>query len=431
MTNSKHTAKKERCITGEGRLKNHLVETGTASLGTPWRIAPYRHVWFGTVIMALAVQFERLAVGWLVLIKTDSVFLTAAAFAIQKAPASIVAPIAGDITDRMSRSRILAVSAFCRAMVAISLAALTSGGTHHLWMVFALVALSGIGQTFSIPATQGLITDIVPRRMAMRAVALQSTGARGVGALGSLFGGLAITAFGVPSALITGAVVFLFGSSIMATMPKFGPARTVSGAIKPGIIKDSVVGLVSLMRLPTVRTLLLIAFVVEMFAFSYHAIMPSMARDVLNVSADGLGTLTLMAGFGAVIGVAALATVGETSRKGLLLIGITIIFGVMLTAFATSVVLPLSMVLVMGVGAMAAVFDALQWTLLQQYVPDTMRGLVIGGWMFVISFGWIGHLTMGAVAQAVGVQWTLGSAGCLVILTGALAYAFSPRLRDA
>ena len=30
---------------------------------------------------------------------------------------------------------------------------------------------------------------------------------------------------------------------------------------------------------------------------------------------------------------------------------------------------------------------------------------------------------------AVGVQWALGGAGCLVVLTGALAYAFSPRLR--
>ena len=412
-------------------MTTHLPETESVALGTPWHIASYRRIWFGTVILALAVQFERLAIGWLVLIETDSVFLTAATYAIQKAPASLVAPIAGDITDRVSRSRILAVSAFCRAMVALSLAALTSSGIDHLWMVFALVALSGIGQTFSIPATQGLITDIVPRRMAMRAVALQSTGARGVGALGSLLGGLAITAFGVPSALITGAVVFIFGSCIMATMPKFAPARTVSGAIKPGIVKDAAAGLVSLMRLPTVRTLLLIAFVVEMFAFAYHAVMPSMARNVLNVAADGLGTLALMSGLGAVIGAAALATVGETSRKGLLLIGITISFGFVLTAFASSTVLPLSLVLIMGVGAMAAVFDALQWTLLQQCVPDTMRGLVIGSWMFVISFGWIGQLTMGAVAQAVGVQWALGGAGCLVILTGALAYAFSARLRDA
>ena len=407
----------------------HLPETETAALRTPWHIASYRRVWFGTVILALAAQCERIAIGWFVLIETDSVFFAAAAFAIQKAPASLIAPMAGDITDRVSRSRVLAVAASSRAVVAISLAVLTAGGLHHLWMVYVLVALSGIGQTFSIPATQGLITDIVPQRMVMRAVALQSIGARGVGALGSLFGGLAITAYGVPPTLITGAMVFLAGAVVMATMSKIGPARTASGAIKPGIVKEAAVGLVSLMRLPTVRTLLAIAFVVEMFAFAYHSIMPSVARDVLNVAADGFGTLTLMAGVGSVLGVTALATIGETPRKGMLLIAVTVLFGIMLTAFASSTVLPLSLVLVMGVGAMAAVFDALQWILLQQCVPDTMRGLVIGGWMFVISYGWIGHLAMGAIAQAVGVQWALGGAGCLVILTGALAYTFSSRLR--
>jgi hypothetical protein len=51
--------------------------------------------------------------------------------------------------------------------------------------------------------------------------------------------------------------------------------------------------------------------------------------------------------------------------------------------------------------------------------------------MFVISFGWIGQLAMGAIAQAIGVQWALGGAGGLVILTGFIAYVFCSRLRAA
>jgi MFS family permease len=411
------------------RLTGYSSETNAITKGSPWRIAAYRRVWFSTVIIALANWCERIAIGWLVLIETDSVFLTAASFAIQKAPASLVAPVAGDISDRISRSRILAVTAFCKAIIVLTLAVLTSNGINHLWMVFALVALGGIGQTFAVPATQGLITDIVPQRMVMRAVALQTTGARGVGAVGSLVGGLTITSFGVPAALNTGAFVFLIGAFVMATMPRYRSARTAPGTIGLRILMEAVTGLISLMRLPIVGPLFLIAFVVEIFAFAYQAILPSVARDVLNVDADGLGTLTLMAGFGAVIGVAILATVGDLSRKGILLIGVTIAFGLMLMVFASSGIFPLSLLLVMGIGAMAAVFDTLQWTLLQQHVPDAMRGLVIGGWMFVISFGWIGQLTMGAMAQAIGVQWALGGAGGLVVLTGIMANVFCSRLR--
>jgi MFS family permease len=398
---------------------------------SPWRIAAYRRVWLSTVIISLAFMCERIAFGWLVLLETDSVFLTAASFAVQKVPTTIFAPIAGDISDRMSRSKVLATTALVKAVIVISLAMLLSGNHHQLWMIFTMVALSGIGQTFITPSTQGLITDIVPKHMAMKAVALQSTGARGVGALGSLFGGLAIASFGVPMALYAVGCVFLIGALAMATMPQYGKVQLPSKKINLKIVPEATSGLISLMRLPVVRTLLIIALTVEIFAFAYHAVMPSMARYVLNIDADGLGTLTLMAGIGAVIGVATLTAIGYYSRLGMLLIGVTITFGLMLIAFASSGILPLSLFLIMGVGAMAAVFDALQWTLLQQHVPETMRGRAIGGWVFIISFGWIGQLTIGAVAELVGVQWALGGAGGLVVMTGILAYIFSQRLRTA
>jgi hypothetical protein len=58
-----------------------------------------------------------------------------------------------------------------------------------------------------------------------------------------------------------------------------------------------------------------------------------------------------MAGIGAVIGVAILAAVGDFLRKGMVLIGITITFGLMLTVFASPRIFPLAVVLVMGIGA--------------------------------------------------------------------------------
>ena len=91
---------------------------------------------------------------------------------------------------------------------------------------------------------------------------------------------------------------------------------------------------------------------------------------------------------------------------------------------------PLSLVLITGVGAMAAAFDAMQWILLQQHVPDHMRGRAIGGWVFAIGFGWIGHLALGGAAAAFGVQWALAAAGAMVLLTGAAAAA-APKLRSA
>ena len=404
--------------------------TNPTTLQSPWRLPLFRRLWYGTVIISLANQCERLAAGWLVLVETDSVFLTAASFAIQKAPASLSAPIAGDLSDRIPRSRLLAATALYKAVILILLGAVACTDTGQIWPVFVLMALSGVGMSFETPSTQGLITDIVPREMSMRAVAMQSTGARAVGALGSLGGGLLIAGYGVPTTLFTGAGIFLIGAVAMTTMQVPEAQQQRKRIVGKHIFRDAAQGLVMLLHLNVVRTLLLTAFVVEMFAFAYSAVMPSLARDVLNVAADGLGTLNFMSGLGAVIGVAVLSTFGVISRKGMLLIGVTVAFGCTLILFGLSSYFLLSLILVTGVGAMAASFDALQWTLLQQHVPDDMRGRSIGGWMFVVGFGWMGQLALGAVAEFMGVQWALAAAGILVILTGLAAYALSPMLRE-
>jgi MFS family permease len=125
-----------------------------------------------------------------------------------------------------------------------------------------------------------------------------------------------------------------------------------------------------------------------------------------------------MAGCGSVIGVAAIAMLGNYHRKGLLLIGATLGYGLLLVGFALSEIFPLSLSLILGVGAMAAVFDVMQWTLLQQHVPEDRRGQAIGGWVFATGLGWMGQLVLGGAAEFFGVQWALSAAGGLVVLMG-------------
>jgi len=383
-----------------------------------WRIASYRRLWFGTVLMALATQCERLAMGWFVLTETDSVFLTATAFAVQKAPGSLFAPFAGYISDRVSRSRMLAVTALYKTVILSLLAFLAMDQVESLWPVFILVAFSGISRCFETPATQGLITETVPKQMAMRAISVQSTGSKAVGALGGLAGGVVIAALGIPTALFSGAVVFVLGALVMMTLPRGKSERQASGSVGSGVLHEAVKGLLLVIRLPVVGALLLTAFVVEMFGFAYGSVLPSVARDVLRVDADGLGAMTLMAGCGSVIGVVVLAMLGNYHRKGLLLIGATLGYGLLLVGFASSKLFPLSLVLILGVGAMAAVFDVIQWTLLQQHVPEDRRGQAIGGWVFATGLGWMGQIMLGGAAEFFGVQWALAGAGGLVVLMG-------------
>ena len=394
-----------------------------------WRIPAYRRVWAGTMVLALANWSMRLAIGWMVLIETGSVFLTAAVYAVQKAPGLFAAPIAGYISDRVVRSRMLAAAALFRTAIACGLALIALGGVSAVWPVFLLVGLSGIALSIEVPATQGLITDTVPRTSAMNAVTLHSTGARTVGALGSLIGGIVIKSFGVPAALFGGCALFLVGAVYLFFMPAPRAATRAMGKVGARVFIESARGLASLIRIPVVRALLLATVVVEIFGFAYYSLLPGFARGVLGLDAAGLGTLTMMSGFGSVAGVIILSSLGDFKRKGLLIIGVTVGYGLTLIAFAASGVFPASLVLITGVGAMAACFDAMQWTTLQQHVPDEQRGQVIGGWVFAIGFGWVGPLILGAIGELLGVQWALAGAGVVVALAGLAAYVAPAGLR--
>lgn len=389
----------------------------------------FRRIWLASVVFSLGNWGERLATGWVVLNETDSVFLTAAAFAVRQAPQLIAAPIGGAISDRFPRGQIMLITGLYKLLVLSVLALVAANGLEPLWLVFVILAFSGVGHSFEIPAIQGMVTSAVPREVRMNAVAVQSTGMRAVGALGALAAGFAIDALGVPTTLVASGIAFAVGG-LLALLANRGIRSTVKEQTD-SVVRDVIDGLALMSRLPIVRMILITAVMVEIFGFAYGAVMPAVAKEALGVDVKGLGTLTMMAGVGSVIGSVFLVSLGNYSRKGLLLIAIALFYGLFVATFSASGSYLVALIMIMGVGASAAAFDAMQWTLLQLNVPDEMRGRAIGAWVFAIGFGWIGHLGLGALGDLVGVHWALAGAGLTVIATALVVLATSPMLRKA
>ena len=391
----------------------------------------YRTLWVGASLMSFGTWAARIAVGWLVLVETDSVLLSAATFAIGSAPGIIAAPIGGAVADRYPRNRVLPVAAWIKAAAYLAMALVAIGGIASPWPIFLLVAVGGVVHSFEIPSTQGLITDIVPRHARMNAISVQSFGTRAVGAAGALSAGAIAEIWGIPAALFSSSGAIFLGALVVLFVPS---VRTVIGLARGPVTRvfgDATAGIRSMVSMPAVSILLGMAVVVEIFGFAYEAVMPAMARDELGVAEVGLGALRFAAGAGAVAGTIVLTLLGDFRRKGPLLLGIAFGYGLGLLGLSISPTFAVAVVLVTMVGAMAAMFDAMEWTLLQANVPDNMRGRVIGGWVFAIGFGWLGHMAMGAVGEAVGVRWAIGGAGVVVITASLAALAFAPVLRRA
>ncbi len=397
------------------------------------RNSTFRWLWAAGLMIGFGNWMQRLTISWLVLDQTGSVFLTAVSFAIRSAPNLVFGPFGGAIADRYPRRKVLIITAGVKVFVALGLWALAFQADTLIWVVMVLIGLAGVTASFELPSSQALAVDVVGKRNAANGVAMLSVATRAVGAAGALTGGLLIASLGPGAVFFLGALAFAAGGYAVSRVVVAQPGLSLERpSLRIGKLFGSTYGGIKiLLGIPVVATLLGFAMVVEILGFTYQSVMPSLAKDVLGVGSVGLGALTAMAAIGGLAGSVLITAISDYDRKGLLAVGIIFLYGGGLIALGVSEIFPLSLLIVTVVGTMASSFDALQWTMLMENVPDDMRGRAMGGWIFAIGFGWAGSLELGIIAEVYSVGWALSVNGIGLLALGVMALMFASRLRRA
>ncbi len=397
------------------------------------RNSTFRWLWAAGLMIGFGNWMQRLTISWLVLDQTGSVFLTAVSFAIRSAPNLVFGPFGGAIADRYPRRKVLIITAGVKVFVALGLWALAFQADTLIWVVMVLIGLAGVTASFELPSSQALAVDVVGKRNAANGVAMLSVATRAVGAAGALTGGLLIASLGPGAVFFLGALAFAAGGYAVSRVVVAQPGLSLERpSLRIGKLFGSTYGGIKiLLGIPVVATLLGFAMVVEILGFTYQSVMPSLAKDVLGVGSVGLGALTAMAAIGGLAGSVLITAISDYDRKGLLAVGIIFLYGGGLIALGVSEIFPLSLLIVTVVGTMASSFDALQWTMLMENVPDDMRGRAMGGWIFAIGFGWAGSLELGIIAEVYSVGWALSVNGIGLFALGVMALMFAGRLRRA
>ena len=387
----------------------------------------FRRVWLGAVLFGLGMWMERLAIGWFILDETGSVFLAALSFAIRTIPNLVLGPIGGAASDRLPRGRVLMVTALVRMVAAALMALVIFAGFASIPILLALVLVTGSTIAFQNTALQPLQADIVGPARLGNAISLTSLGQRSIGVLGALSGGVLIAWLGPAPTFLIGAVP-LAGAALM-----FARVNRPAPPIRPGarFTAEVIEGLRLIVQTPMVRLLLGMMILVEILGFSFNGLLPAVAERVLEVGPERLGVLTAGISVGAMFGTLFLVAVADRLQRGLMLIAVFASFGGLILILGNSTIFWLSVVAAAGIGACAAMVDALEWIMLQQSVPAELRGRALGGWNFAIGWGWIGPITLGAIAEATDVSAAMTLSGTLLAVTAAVVLAFARTLRTA
>ena len=160
--------------------------------------------------------------------------------------------------------------------------------------------------------------------------------------------------------------------------------------------------------------------------------MDNWIKEVLNIGDAGFGYMMAMTGVGGMFGALVLATINPLKRRGTILIGAILAFGVVLVLFSLAtytMVIPLVFFLVSLLGfGQSAVFPLVNGVLLNT-APLGMRGRVMGLLSLdraMISFG---SMIAGFMAASMGAQLAQICFGIACIVAALLMWTLFPPLR--
>lgn len=367
-----------------------------------------------------------MAQGWLAYELTGSALALGGVSAARSVARLVLSLYAGALADRFEKRTLLLLTRALMVLNAVTLSVLIMSGAVRVWHLVAYSFVSGSISSFMMPAQQAILPEIVGRRSLMNATSLTSAGRGLVGIVAASAAGYAIIWVGAGSVYIIVAALYLVALFSLIHLPRTG---TVNDS-RDSLLGDLREGVRYARVSPLIPTLLAIALVRVVLGWSYRTLMPVYVKDVLELDARGLGILTAAPSVGSLISALALASLGNSQRKGSILMVSGLLMGVALVAFGN--LRPFALILlVLGVlGAARNAAMVTNNTLVQVNCEAKFRGRVMAMYMMLMGLMPLGTIPSAALADAWGVPPVLTLQGVLLIIIFIGLWFARPQLRQ-
>lgn len=356
-----------------------------AQVGSAFRHRNYRLFWCGQLISMMGTWMQNMAQGWLVLELTNSAFLLGVLVTVQFLPVTLLTLFAGVVADHVPKRKVLIITQSVMLTLAAVLGTLVYFQAVRYWHVLVLAAVLGLANTFDMPTRQSFVVEMVGQEDLTNAIALNSSVFNVGRVIGPTLAGLVIGRVGIAVCFMLNAVSFIpvIAGLLMMNLPekKWGFSMDIhlKEEVKEGLqyIRGNAVVLFSMMLLALLNVM----------TMNFNVVIPVLARDTMQLGAEGFGYLMSGLGVGAFCGSLFMAAASkEGPRRRVLLAGAA---GLCIFQIAVSISrsLVLSMLLLGLTGFFMLIFTASVNSTIQMNTPDYLRGRVMS--VYVLIFGGI------------------------------------------
>ena len=402
----------------------------------------------GNLLSVIGRQMLAVAVDWEIYARTHSATALGLVGLVFAVPIVGLSLPAGDLADRISRKKIILVSLVLTGMTS-GLLALVSWQhlaipqfpilrsanhglaaiarvfeRHHpdfhfddasVPLIFLLIFIRAVGQTFSWAARSSFFPTLVPRDAFSNAVTWNNSVFQIGSVIGPAMSGFFVANIGFPFVYILEAVTAVLFFLLVL------PIRR-SNQTRPKPEQSRWASLAAGIRFVFSRKVILATITLDLFAVLLGgavALLPIFAHQILHCGPIGLGWMRAAPAIGAFAMALIVAYLPPMRQAGKTLLWCVAGFGLATIVFGLSKALWLSLAMLFVVGAVDSVSVIIRGSIVQLVTPDEMRGRVSAvNNIFIGTSNEFGALESGLTAALFGpvISVVAGGIGTILVV---------------
>jgi len=385
----------------------------------------FRLLWLGQSGSTIGDGLSFVAIAFAVLQIGGSATEIGIVFAAYSLPHVVFLLAGGVWADRLPRNLVMLTSDAVRAVVQLWLAFLLFSGSAQVWQIVIAASLHGAASAFFVPASTGLMPQVVSAGRLQQANALMAISRSAAFVIGPALSGLLVAAGGPGLVFAIDAVTYL-GSIITLALLRI--ERVASDVARASFLSELTHGW-NEVRSRDWLIGSLVAFGVSNIAMGSFMVLGPVIVDRELGGAAEWGLIMTTGALGALLG-GAIALRWKPARP--LAVG----FAVMLVAATRTLsLIPPFPVIVIALSAMATlvaitISNTFWETVLQQRIPQASLSRVSSyDWMVSLAFQPVAFAVVGPLADTIGEVPTLILAASIGLVANLAALAV-PSIRN-
>jgi DHA3 family macrolide efflux protein-like MFS transporter len=407
------------------------LDTGRPSFGRALRNRPFFLLWVSQLISQSGDYVFEVALLWLVLEATGSVFDVGLVVVATLVPVVVLGPFLGVYADRWPRRTLLLVTNLAEGVLVAGLSGLVlTHGADLSWILGIVVALATGAQVVRI-TSNAMIPQTVRVEDLAPANSLLSFSSSFNQVVGLSLGGIVVAVFGVAIPIEYDAISFFAAAAIITLIPRAvgAPEPAAEGADTRFRAQFSE-GLRYLLQQRFLVEIIIIGVVGNFCVNAVSALIAPYADYVLHGGSTTYGFLGAAIAAGSILGAAIIGKIDTRHSAGQYLFGGAAAVGLMIIALGVTRSIPFALAEAFGIGVVLSISNIPIFVVIQAKVPGRLMGRVTSVlFALLLIASPLGAFFAGSFAAATSIGFVLVVAGAVETVAILLGWAVMRELR--